>query len=162
MIAPGGNSRSGVPAIAKALVRRPAIRSGEESVFCPTALLRRGFNSADFLDKLLVHATQGVRRFPSSRPKTIYSTGSPKPTESQMPTPEIAARTPFAINVEKGKDYYWCSCGKSKTQPFCDGSHKGSEFAPTKYTAEESKTVYFCGCKHSANGALCDGTHKSL
>lgn len=79
-----------------------------------------------------------------------------------MPTPEIAARTPFAFNVEKGKDYYWCSCGKSKTQPFCDGSHKGSEFAPTKYTAEESKTVYFCGCKHSANGALCDGTHKSL
>ncbi|MDP1734647.1 MAG: CDGSH iron-sulfur domain-containing protein [Sulfuritalea sp.] len=79
-----------------------------------------------------------------------------------MPTPEIASKTPFAINVETGKDYYWCSCGKSKSQPFCDGSHKDSEFAPVKYSAEESKTVYFCGCKHSANGALCDGTHKSL
>ena len=79
-----------------------------------------------------------------------------------MPTPEIAARTPFAINVEKGKDYYWCSCGKSKSQPFCDGSHKGSEFAPTKYSADESKTVYFCGCKQSDNGALCDSSHKSL
>jgi CDGSH-type Zn-finger protein len=79
-----------------------------------------------------------------------------------MSKPEIAAKSPFAVNVEKGKDYYWCSCGKSKTQPFCDGSHKGSDFAPTKYTADESKTVYFCGCKHSANGALCDGSHKSL
>jgi CDGSH-type Zn-finger protein len=54
------------------------------------------------------------------------------------------------------------TCGKSKSQPFCDGSHKGSEFTPVKYIAEESKTVYFCGCKHSANGALCDGSHKSL
>jgi CDGSH-type Zn-finger protein len=79
-----------------------------------------------------------------------------------MSTPEIAAKTPFAIEVEKGKDYYWCSCGKSKSQPFCDGSHKGSAFNPVKYSAEESKTVYFCGCKHSAKGALCDGTHKSL
>lgn len=79
-----------------------------------------------------------------------------------MPTPEIAAKSPFAIAVEKGKDYYWCACGKSKTQPFCDGAHKGSDFAPTKFTAEESKTVYFCGCKHGKNGPLCDGTHKSL
>ena len=79
-----------------------------------------------------------------------------------MSTPEIAAKTPFAIHVEKGTDYYWCSCGKSKSQPFCDGSHKGSAFNPVKYSAEESKAVYFCGCKHSANGALCDGTHKSL
>ncbi|MDA8255362.1 MAG: CDGSH iron-sulfur domain-containing protein [Betaproteobacteria bacterium] len=79
-----------------------------------------------------------------------------------MSKPEIAAKTPFAVDVEKSKDYYWCACGKSKTQPFCDGSHKGSEFSPVKYTAEESKTVYFCGCKQSGNGALCDGTHKSL
>ncbi|MBI5109974.1 MAG: CDGSH iron-sulfur domain-containing protein [Rhodocyclales bacterium] len=79
-----------------------------------------------------------------------------------MSNPEIATKSPFAVNVEKGKDYYWCSCGKSATQPFCDGSHKGSEFAPTKFTADESKTIYFCGCKHSGNGALCDGSHKSL
>ncbi len=52
--------------------------------------------------------------------------------------------------------------GRSKSQPFCDGSHKGSEFNPVKYAADESKAVYFCGCKHSGKGALCDGTHKSL
>ena len=79
-----------------------------------------------------------------------------------MSAPEIAAKTPFAVNVESGKDYYWCSCGKSQSQPFCDGSHKGSEFVPTKFTADADKTVYFCGCKQSANGALCDGSHKAL
>jgi CDGSH-type Zn-finger protein len=79
-----------------------------------------------------------------------------------MSKPEIAARSPFAVEVEKGKDYYWCACGLSKSQPFCDGSHKGSEFVPSKFTAEEGKTVYFCGCKQSKNGMLCDGTHKSL
>ena len=79
-----------------------------------------------------------------------------------MPKPEIAARSPFAIDVDQGKDYYWCACGKSKSQLFCDGSHKGSEFAPLEHTAMDSKTPYFCGCKHSASGAPCDGTHKSL
>lgn len=79
-----------------------------------------------------------------------------------MPQGEIAAKSPFAVSVEQGKDYYWCSCGKSKAQPFCDGSHKGSEFAPVKYTADETKVAYFCGCKRSGNGVLCDGTHKSL
>lgn len=75
---------------------------------------------------------------------------------------EIAAKSPFAVEVEQGKDYYWCACGLSKSQPFCDGSHKGSAFVPSKFTAEASKTVYFCGCKQSKNGVLCDGTHKSL
>lgn len=74
----------------------------------------------------------------------------------------IAQKSPYAVAVEAGKSYYWCACGKSKSQPFCDGSHKGSEFAPVKWDATESKTVYFCGCKHSGNGALCDGSHKSL
>lgn len=79
-----------------------------------------------------------------------------------MSKPEIAQKAPYAVEVEAGKSYWWCSCGKSKGQPFCDGSHKGSEFSPRQYQATESKTVYLCGCKHSANGALCDGAHKSL
>lgn len=79
-----------------------------------------------------------------------------------MSTAKIAAKTPFAVEVEKGKDYYWCSCGMSKNQPFCDGSHQGGAFAPIPYNATEDKTVYFCGCKQSKNGALCDGSHNSL
>ncbi len=70
-----------------------------------------------------------------------------------------ASDTPFATEVEAGKNYFWCACGKSATQPFCDGSHKGSEFTPIKYSAEESKTVYFCGCKRTGNAPLCDGSH---
>lgn len=64
--------------------------------------------------------------------------------------------------VEAGKSYWWCSCGQSKNQPFCDGSHKGSEFSPVKWDATESKTVYFCGCKQSGKAPLCDGAHKNL
>jgi CDGSH-type Zn-finger protein len=79
-----------------------------------------------------------------------------------MSSPEIAAKSPFAVEVEAGKDYWWCACGKSKSQPFCDGSHKGGEFSPVKYEASESKTVWFCGCKHSKAGVCCDGTHKTL
>lgn len=77
-----------------------------------------------------------------------------------MSTPVRSSDTPFAVEVEQGKAYYWCACGKSQTQPFCDGSHKGSEFTPVKFVAEESKTVYFCGCKASQNKPLCDGSHK--
>jgi CDGSH-type Zn-finger protein len=76
--------------------------------------------------------------------------------------PAIAQNAPYAIDVEQGKSYFWCACGQSKNQPFCDGSHKGSEFTPAKYDATETKTVYFCGCKHSATKPLCDGSHKSL
>lgn len=79
-----------------------------------------------------------------------------------MPDPTIAQKAPYAVDVEAGKDYYWCACGKSQKQPFCDGSHQGGPFTPTPYKATESKTVYFCGCKHSKAGATCDGTHKSL
>jgi len=77
-------------------------------------------------------------------------------------TPTIAQKSPYAVDVEAGKSYYWCACGQSKSQPFCDGSNKGSSFTPVKWDATESKTVYFCGCKHSGKGALCDGTHNKL
>ena len=79
-----------------------------------------------------------------------------------MNSPTIAQKSPIAAEVEAGKTSYWCSCGKSATQPFCDGAHKGSGLAPLPYTAEKTGTVYFCACKHSAKGALCDGSHKSL
>lgn len=67
--------------------------------------------------------------------------------------------TPFAVEVEEGKTYFWCACGRSKAQPFCDGSHNGTDFTPVKYTAEKSDTVYFCGCKATNNQPLCDGSH---
>ena len=73
--------------------------------------------------------------------------------------PESPQNSPYAVEVEAGKSYYWCSCGKSKTQPFCDGSHQGMTFTPVEYKATESKTVYFCGCKKSANQPMCDGSH---
>jgi CDGSH-type Zn-finger protein len=79
-----------------------------------------------------------------------------------MSDPVIAQKSPYATDVEAGKDYYWCSCGKSAKQPFCDGSHKGSEFAPQKYTAEKSGKAYFCGCKHTKAAPMCDGSHKAV
>jgi CDGSH-type Zn-finger protein len=79
-----------------------------------------------------------------------------------MNKPVIAQKSPYAVNVEAGKTYAWCSCGLSKSQPFCDGSHKGCGLAPKMFTATKNETVYFCGCKHSKTGATCDGSHKSL
>ncbi|MBI3441254.1 MAG: CDGSH iron-sulfur domain-containing protein [Proteobacteria bacterium] len=77
-------------------------------------------------------------------------------------TPQIADRAPKAVEVEAGKTYSWCACGKSAKQPFCDGSHKGSEFTPMKYTAEKTGTAYFCMCKHSGTQPLCDGSHSKV
>lgn len=76
-----------------------------------------------------------------------------------MATPENPQNSPYATEVEAGKDYYWCSCGKSNNQPFCDGSHQGSDFQPVKFTAEKSETVYFCGCKKTKSSPMCDGSH---
>lgn len=74
--------------------------------------------------------------------------------------PKICKKGSMRVEVKKGDIHYWCSCGLSNNQPFCDGSHKNTGFAPVKYTAEEDKTVGFCGCKHSKKGAICDGSHK--
>lgn len=79
-----------------------------------------------------------------------------------MAEPVIAQRGPFAVEVEAAKTYYWCACGRSANQPFCDGSHKGSEFTPVKYEATETRKVHFCGCKHTANPVMCDGSHARL
>jgi len=79
-----------------------------------------------------------------------------------MSDPVIAARAPIGADVEAGKTYYWCACGKSAQQPFCDGSHKGGEFTPMPYTATQTGKLWFCACKRSASKPLCDGSHKSL
>jgi CDGSH-type Zn-finger protein len=80
-----------------------------------------------------------------------------------MPTkvPVIAQKFPAVQKAEKGT-YYWCACGKSKAQPFCDGSHKGSEFTPLKVEISEAKTVAWCQCKHTKNPPFCDGSHKQV
>ena len=77
-------------------------------------------------------------------------------------SPVIAQKASYKVEVEEGKSYWWCSCGKSAKQPFCDGSHKGSEFKPMQYTATETRTVSFCGCKHTGKAPMCDGSHKNL
>ena len=69
---------------------------------------------------------------------------------------------PIAYEVERNKSYFWCSCGKSKKQPFCDGSHVGTELRPLKYTAENDETKFFCACKQTKKPPFCDGSHKDL
>lgn len=76
--------------------------------------------------------------------------------------PVVAQRAPFAVDVEAGRTYWWCACGKSAKQPFCDGSHKGGPFQPLAFTADRAMTVHFCGCKQSAGKPLCDGSHRKL
>jgi CDGSH-type Zn-finger protein len=79
-----------------------------------------------------------------------------------MTEPTIAQKSPIGVEVEAGKSYWWCACGLSSRQPFCDGSHKDGPFVPLEYRADESGTVWFCGCKHTANQPLCDSSHNSL
>jgi CDGSH-type Zn-finger protein len=76
--------------------------------------------------------------------------------------PIVAQKAPFPVEVEAGKTYFWCSCGRSARQPFCDGSHKGTGLAPLKYEAAEDGRLFFCGCKATAGQPLCDGSHDRL
>ena len=79
-----------------------------------------------------------------------------------MTDPAIGQKAPVPVEVEEGKSYFWCSCGKSANQPFCDGSHKGTGMTPIKFTAPANKKVFFCGCKKSAKSPFCDGTHAKM
>jgi len=77
-----------------------------------------------------------------------------------MEKPALAQKKPYKVNVEKNKIYSWCTCGLSKKQPFCDGTHRiEGKFKSKKYLAEENKDVYFCGCKMTKNPPFCDGSH---
>ncbi len=78
-----------------------------------------------------------------------------------MSNPEIAQKSPYVLELEAGT-YWWCACGKSKTQPFCDGSHKGGDFTPVKFELATKTKVALCGCKRSAKKPFCDGTHNKL
>lgn len=78
-----------------------------------------------------------------------------------MSEPVIAAKLPAVLELEGGT-YFWCACGRSQNQPFCDGSHAGTGFTPIKLEIEESRRVALCQCKHTGNSPLCDGSHKDL
>jgi len=78
-----------------------------------------------------------------------------------MSEPVIAAKEPKVMELEPGT-YYWCACGKSANQPFCDGSHKGTSFEPVAFEVSEKKTVALCQCKHTKYPPFCDGSHAKL
>ena len=79
-----------------------------------------------------------------------------------MELPKVYDKSPIRVELEKGKTYAWCTCGLSENQPWCNGSHKGTDFSPKVFVAEESKTAGMCQCKATGNPGFCDGSHKSL
>jgi len=79
-----------------------------------------------------------------------------------MSDPTIADNKPVKLALVKDKKYYFCMCGLSSKQPFCDGSHKSSDFTPMAFQCNESKDYYLCQCKHSDNKPYCDGSHKQF
>jgi CDGSH iron-sulfur domain-containing protein 3 len=78
-----------------------------------------------------------------------------------MEEPTIAAKQPKQLDLKPGT-YYWCACGRSKGQPFCDGSHQGTSFTPKQFELKEARQVWLCQCKHTGNPPYCDGSHKKL
>ncbi len=78
-----------------------------------------------------------------------------------MSGPDCPQKAPYGVDLKPG-DYWWCACGKSKNQPFCDGSHKGTPFEPMKFTVTAAEKKWLCGCKRSANAPFCDGSHQKL
>ncbi|HSH09195.1 MAG TPA: CDGSH iron-sulfur domain-containing protein [Oceanipulchritudo sp.] len=79
-----------------------------------------------------------------------------------MSNPIVANNKPVPVELEEGKTYFYCTCGQSAGQPFCDGSHKGSGMAPKAFKAEKTGTAYLCQCKDSQNAPFCDGSHKAI
>lgn len=79
-----------------------------------------------------------------------------------MSEPESPQKAPYEVEVVEGKKYLWCACGRSNKQPFCDGSHAGTDFKPVVHEAKAGGKEFFCGCKHTGTPPLCDGTHETL
>jgi CDGSH-type Zn-finger protein len=78
-----------------------------------------------------------------------------------MEDPVITQKAPYELELEPGT-YYWCACGRSRNQPFCDGSHEGTGLEPKEFVIAEKQTVYLCGCKWTADAPFCDGAHENL
>ncbi|MGQ0593187.1 MAG: CDGSH iron-sulfur domain-containing protein [Gammaproteobacteria bacterium] len=78
-----------------------------------------------------------------------------------MSTPVSPQKAPYGLDLDPGT-YYWCACGRSRNQPFCDGSHQGTAFTPVQFTVDERKKLWLCGCKHTGTAPYCDGTHKNV
>jgi CDGSH iron-sulfur domain-containing protein 3 len=78
-----------------------------------------------------------------------------------MAEPLVAQQSPYAVELQAG-DYWWCACGRSKRQPFCDGSHQGTGITPLRWTLPEAGKVWLCGCKHTGRRPFCDGTHQKI
>ena len=76
--------------------------------------------------------------------------------------PVIAQKAPFEVELEAGQLQFWCACGRSQSQPYCDGSHKGTGITPLRVEVEETNRYFLCGCKHSKNPPFCDGSHRRL
>jgi CDGSH-type Zn-finger protein len=79
-----------------------------------------------------------------------------------MDQPIVAQKGPYGVEVEAGKTYWWCRCGRSASQPYCDGSHAGTGIEPLEFTAPASRKVWLCGCKATAREPFCDGAHNKL
>jgi CDGSH-type Zn-finger protein len=97
-----------------------------------------------------------VLRSSALRPES----GAQQSTGKNMADPKVAARAPARVQLEAGKTYLWCRCGESKNQPFCDGSHKATEFTPMEFVAERTGDAWLCQCKRTCKAPHCDGTHK--
>lgn len=79
-----------------------------------------------------------------------------------MTKPVVAALEPQGVQLEKGREYYFCCCGRSRNQPFCDGSHEGTGIEPMAFEASETGEAWLCNCKQSSNSPYCDGSHQQV
>jgi len=79
-----------------------------------------------------------------------------------MSGPQVARKGPYSLTAEAGREYWWCACGRSKSQPLCDGSHRGSGMTPLSFRPAQDGEVWLCGCKQTGGKPFCDGTHNKL
>lgn len=106
----------------------------------------------------------GLKSLPDLKlppPQNEASHGSAMQDPLEPADPIVAQKSPFVLKLDPGT-YWWCACGRSKKQPFCDGSHQGTHFTPHKVEVSTTRNVAFCGCKQSGIGAFCDGSHSRL